>query len=200
VVLTSDHGELFGEGGRLGHGVSLHNKVLHVPLAFRWPGVVVRGGISQKVGLVDVMPTLLEMVGESVPRGLDGRSLEPLLLGKGPIPERPAFSELIFDPAACPGKRRECRVDRFSVQTERFKLVTSQRPEYERLYDLKADPAEEVDVSADHPAQMRRHREYLEAYLSGREAPEAAERKTILQGIEIDPETQRLSKEPAYME
>ena len=110
------------------------------------------------------------------------------------------LSELIYDPGACPKKRRGCRVDRFSVQTERFKFVTSQVPEYEHLYDLKADPAEKLDVSADHPAEVRRHRAYLEDYLSEQESPKAAEKKASEQGVEIDPETQRLLKELGYIE
>jgi len=59
IVLTSDHGEQFGERGRLGHGSTLDNRVLHVPLGFHWPDGIVPGSSDSPVELVDVMPTIL---------------------------------------------------------------------------------------------------------------------------------------------
>jgi arylsulfatase A-like enzyme len=158
VVITADHGEQFGEWGRIGHGQSLHNKVLHVPLALRWPGVVRKAAIETPVQLVDVMPTVLALVGIPAPASVDGQNLVPLLEGASG-PYRPAFSEQGHDDVECAqsGDADWCRnLDRVAVQTERFKLVTSDRPAWTRLYDLASDPGEEKDVAADWPDDVRR--------------------------------------------
>jgi len=79
VILLSDHGEEFGEHGKLGHGETLHNQALHVPLAFYWPGVIKPGRDQTPVQLVDVMPTVLDLLSVTPPAKLDGGSLGPTL-------------------------------------------------------------------------------------------------------------------------
>jgi choline-sulfatase len=167
VVLTSDHGDQFGEQGFVGHGNSLSNRVLHVPLGFAWPGHVEPGASANPVQLVDVLPTVLDLAGLPVPADLDGRSLAPLLRGQT-LPERPAFSELRTAPGVCErlGLPDDCRLDRYAVQTGRFKLVRSQLPRFEKLYDLAADPLETRDVAAEHPDALQEHRALLDAYLA----------------------------------
>jgi arylsulfatase A-like enzyme len=172
VVLTADHGDQFGEHGKVGHGETLHNAVLHVPLGFRWPGHVVPGASDDPVQLVDVMPTVLELAGLPVPAGRDGRSLAGLLLAGGTAPEpRPAYAEQITARGECLrlGLPKECRLDRYSVQTDRFKLVSSRVPEAKRLFDLRADPLEDHDVAAEHPDEVRHLSALLDAYLAGAE-------------------------------
>jgi arylsulfatase A-like enzyme len=169
VVVTSDHGEQFGEHGKVGHGESLHNRVLHVPLAFRWQGRIAPGETPQPVALVDVMPTLFELAELPVPEGLDGRSLAPRLHGgQPPAPGRAIVSELRHARGEC--KRLElpwnCELGRYAVQTGRFKLVSSRVPASEVLYDLDADPLETRDVAAHHPQEVARQRRLLDAYLA----------------------------------
>jgi arylsulfatase A-like enzyme len=158
VVVTADHGEQFGEWDRIGHAESLHNRVLHVPLGFRWPGMVPNVAVESPVQLVDVMPTVFELAGVPAPMGLDGHSLVPLLRDPA-APSRPAFSEQHQDPIDCLRLRlpeRRCQeVDRVAVQTDRYKLVSSLFPSYTRLYDLASDPQEERDVSGDWPDVVR---------------------------------------------
>ncbi len=91
IVLTADHGEEFWEHGRLGHGRSLYDEVLHVPLILRLPGGV-PARIADQVELVDVMPTLLDLSGIPIPEDLSGKSLRPLVTGES-WDERPAFAD-----------------------------------------------------------------------------------------------------------
>jgi arylsulfatase A-like enzyme len=167
VVLTSDHGDQFGEHGSVGHGNSLHNRVLHVPLGFRWPGRIPAGTSDTPVQLVDVLPTVLDLAGLPVSGELDGRSLAALMRGEAPQ-DRPAFSEMLSARGEC--QRLElpddCRIDRYAVQTRRFKLIASRVPSYEELYDLALDPLETRDVAAEHPDELARHRALLERYLA----------------------------------
>lgn len=167
VVLTADHGDQFGEGGKVGHGNSLHNYVLHVPLGFRWPGRIRPGHSDDPVQLVDVLPTVLELAGIPAPGALDGRSLAPLLRGEA-LPVRPAFSEMLSALGECQrlGLTDNCRLDRYAVQTQRFKLISSSVPRSDRLYDLAEDPLETRDVSTEHPDELARLRALLARYLS----------------------------------
>jgi arylsulfatase A-like enzyme len=172
VVLTSDHGDQFGESDKVGHGETLHNRIHHVPLGFRWPGRIEPGRSDTPVQLIDVLPTVLELAGHEVPAERDGRSLVPIMKGQS-VAARPAFAEQITARGECLRLRlpRECRLDRYSVQTGRFKYVSSKVPAYERLYDLEADPLETRDVLSEHPDEHERHRGLLRAYLA--DAPTA---------------------------
>ena len=80
VVLASDHGELLGERGEIGHGTA-YEAAIRVPLILAGPGIGA-GRTETRAGLVDLTPTILEIVGAPVPGGLDGRSLAPALRGE----------------------------------------------------------------------------------------------------------------------
>jgi len=87
VVFLSDHGEQFFEHGLWGHGRSLYEEELHVPLIFSLPGVVPAGGrTGQPVQLVDIVPTVLDLVGIEPPQLQHGRSLLPLILRERETP------------------------------------------------------------------------------------------------------------------
>jgi hypothetical protein len=86
VVITSDHGEMFGEHGLYNH-TSLYDENLLVPLVFGLPAGEAAGTrIADQVRLVDIMPTLLDLVGLEKPAGMNGVSLLPLIRG-GTLPD-----------------------------------------------------------------------------------------------------------------
>ena len=98
-VFMSDHGEEFLEHGRHFHGNSAYGEMVNVPLFFWWPEVVPAGAVvDELVQSIDVMPTLLELSGLSVPEQAQGQSLVPLMAAPE-APDmlgwvsRPAFSE-----------------------------------------------------------------------------------------------------------
>jgi arylsulfatase A-like enzyme len=92
VVFLADHGEEFYEHGKLQHGFSPWPEVTAIPLLIRLPPAwgLESGPIDSVVGLVDVMPTLLELVGVEPPAYTRGRSLVPLLLRER-LRERPVY-------------------------------------------------------------------------------------------------------------
>lgn len=92
VVLTADHGQHFGEHGTFGHGLTLWEPVLHVPLLLRGPDVPAGARVGDPVGLIDVLPTVLELLGVSSPRDIQGRSLVPKLRGEA-LPSRFLYAE-----------------------------------------------------------------------------------------------------------
>jgi arylsulfatase A-like enzyme len=82
VIFTSDHGEMMGDHGMLYKGCRFFEGLVHVPLIVKWPGVTQMGGRTNAlVELIDIAPTILEIVGVEIPYNMQGRSLTPLLRG-----------------------------------------------------------------------------------------------------------------------
>jgi len=137
VALTSDHGEEFWEHGRRGHGKSLVDELLRVPLVIAAPGdarVEPGSRVSDPVQLADLMPTLLDLGGLPIPGSLDGRSL----LAADSVRHRPVLAGLRMD-------------DRDLVAARRggFKLVWDRSSGERHLYALDGDhpEAEPIDPS-----------------------------------------------------
>jgi arylsulfatase A-like enzyme len=82
VVVTTDHGELLGDHQMLFKGPLHYDGLLRVPLVVRGPGVTPGLAVSEPVGLVDLVPTVLELARLPAPATLDGGSLAPLLAGQ----------------------------------------------------------------------------------------------------------------------
>jgi arylsulfatase A-like enzyme len=96
VVVTSDHGEEFQEHGSWGHGHSVYQELLGVPLLFRWPGTIpsdVR--VGPVVSTMDIGPTVLEATGVPIPREFEGRSLLGFMRGDWPPAPYVAFSDFL---------------------------------------------------------------------------------------------------------
>jgi arylsulfatase A-like enzyme len=94
VIITSDHGEEFGEHGGMGHGRTLHREVLQVPLILWAPGLLLPGRVTAPVSLLDVAPTILELLGLAADPGYRGTSLVAAARGRPTPADRPIFAEL----------------------------------------------------------------------------------------------------------
>lgn len=139
VVLLSDHGEGLGDHGEQEHGIFLYREALQVPLLLKLPGGRRSGeSVAAPVALVDVAPTLLQLVGVEAPPQLDGTSLLAALdPDRGAAPERAIYAETYY-PRFHLGWS-----ELTSLVRDRFHYVEGPDPE---LYDLAADPAEKVNV------------------------------------------------------
>jgi membrane-anchored protein YejM (alkaline phosphatase superfamily) len=74
VIVTADHGEAFNEHGDVGHGSSLHNELIRIPLIIKAPPLS-KGAHEERVQHTDLFPTLLDLLGLEPPYPLDGVSL-----------------------------------------------------------------------------------------------------------------------------
>lgn len=163
VVLTADHGQGLSDGLRL-HGWGKHRLVyewsVRVPLLVRAPGLA--GAVARVEDLVrvtDVLPTVLELCGLDVPPGLDGRSLLPLLRGEPSAP-RLAYSEslnVLGDEPPMKALPPHCKDNLFALQDGRWKLIFhANEPANTELYDLAADPGEQVNLAGERLDEVRR--------------------------------------------
>jgi arylsulfatase A-like enzyme len=105
IVLLGDHGEEFYEHEGFGHGHTLYDEVLRVPLIFSLPGTLVEAHrYKPQVRLLDVLPTILDVLGFENPSHLEGTSLKSVLFGKGApaepgnrlLPSTVAYSEALY--------------------------------------------------------------------------------------------------------
>jgi arylsulfatase A-like enzyme len=81
VIVTGDHGDEFFEHGYKGHGRTLYREVTHIPLIAYVPGLPGGRVIDEPVSLVDLMPTILDLLGIAAPEGLNGTSLAGAIAG-----------------------------------------------------------------------------------------------------------------------
>jgi arylsulfatase A-like enzyme len=138
IVVCADHGEAWGEHKQYFHGTDLYDEQMRVPLIIAIPGHAPRV-IDDQVELVDVAPTLLDLVGAPIPPAMRGRSLLPRIDGK-PLPPAPTFSEMM--PATAWPHQAAMMVDGDHKIIHR---ISDRRWE---LYDLKRDPGEKTNLAA----------------------------------------------------
>lgn len=145
TVFTGDHGESLGEHGEGTHGFFIYDSTVLVPLVFRWPGEVPPGESRAGARLVDLAPTVLELLGEEALSGTDGLSLRGLFRGE----------QLVLPPATIETYQPWISYGWAPLRGLRhagWKLVMAPRPE---LYDLARDPREEHDLARARPEKLR---------------------------------------------
>ncbi len=155
VIVTSDHGELFGEHGLVDHMITPYREAIDVPCIVTGPGIAA-GRSSKPVQTVDVFSTIAELLGvDSGPR--QGTSL----LGEETHP-------IVSEWYACPdGALRNPRFKgRFDSDVQTLQSGTLFLMEFEdgrcELYDLATDPAETHNVATERPADVARLRAELD--------------------------------------
>lgn len=137
VVVTADHGEAFGEHDNVAHGGDLFEESVRVPLLIHVPGAASRD-VHQEVGLLDVAPTCLELLGAAIPASMQGETLASTVLAGEAPRARPVFFETW---RAQPG-RAEPTAHEVGVVLDRQKVIHDRISGTFAAYDLGADPQE----------------------------------------------------------
>jgi arylsulfatase A-like enzyme len=155
IVITADHGEELWEEGRVGHGASLRQSLVHVPLLISYPPLLSPGVVVEGVETVDILPTVLDALGERIPDGVQGESLIPLAQGAGRGYPRPAIaSQYEYHHAMSLGG---------------WKIVARRSGgdnERVQVYDLESDYDERHNLAATRPVERRFLTDVLGLYLS----------------------------------
>jgi Arylsulfatase A and related enzymes len=139
IVFSSDQGLAMGSHGLMGKQ-NLYDAGMKVPLVIAGPGVP-QGETAALTYLLDVFPTICDLVGAKIPAGLDGKSLKPVIDGN----------------SACVRESLFCayRDVQRAVRDERYKLIRYPQVNVTQLFDLKSDPDEMRDLAGD-SAQVKR--------------------------------------------
>jgi len=160
LVVLADHGEILGErGGFFGHGPTLYQESVGVPLLVRFPPRIPAGvRIAQPVSTLGVFATILDLAGIEAPPTLQVGSLAPLARGESQDGGGPILSELhvnreIRSGSAAPDPQMQSDRRYRLLREGSFKLVASSKGE-SFFYDLSADPGETRDLSAERTADV----------------------------------------------
>ncbi len=161
IVVTADHGEGRGEHNESTHSLLAYNSTLHVPLIVKPAAEEMELGVGRRfaarVGLVDVLPTVLDWLGLDIPEDLQGRSLVPPL---GSDVEAPR-DRVLYAETLSPRIGHEWGELR-ALFVEDLKYIHGPRPE---LFDLAADPRELNNLVASRPKEAEEMKRKLEIYL-----------------------------------
>lgn len=176
IVITSDHGEELFEHGFLGHASTslngkLYDEIIRIPLIILWPKKLRHAVINSYVQQVDIMPTILDFLGLSIPDGLQGNSLLPLMKDTflGDLQSVPVRSQqgAVFCETVLGGYQSTKEMEKIRlrcIRTDRWKLIytnaspgdlrkeglNGDKDKFE-LYDLKSDPGEVNNIITRHP-------------------------------------------------
>jgi arylsulfatase A-like enzyme len=193
IVVTADHGEsLFDHGLWVGHALFLTDDEIRVPLVVRpGGGRVARPVFDTVVESVDIVPTVMDLLGLPVPTGIEGQSLARLIRtgdDRGLVPRA-------FGMSSGMGNMPYLRtpdwkyIGRAGVPLERILLthlqpkpgvdVASRVPLGEQLYDLRADPGEQTNVVAERPDEANALRLELAHLMAGCSRPKEVGTVTI---------------------
>lgn len=154
VIFASDHGEGLGNHNHVGHISQLYDSLLRVPLIFVWRGNLPEGlVVDEAVSLVDIFPTLADLLELDSPTISSGASLVPLLR-EGAMPSRPVIAATY---------RPESFSDKRAIVLDGYKYIHSWKDEQEKeeLYDVVNDPGELDDLANARPEVLEKLRAEL---------------------------------------
>jgi arylsulfatase len=139
IVITADHGDEQWEAGRVGHGGSLAESLIRVPLVVYHPPLFPAGAVEEGVDTIDILPTLLDAMGLGAPVDAQGQSLVPLAQGVGRGYPRPSIASQYETWHAM-------RLAGWKIKAGGDKV---------KLYNVAADPYEKTELQDSRPIERR---------------------------------------------
>jgi arylsulfatase A-like enzyme len=159
IIVVSDHGEEFFDHGDLMHGHTQFEEQVHVPLIVRGPGLAGATRFHDIVSLVDIMPSILGVLGVTTEAEQDGVDLRLAQRSAGYAPAgRVVFAEAAQTSSANSAGDR-------AVRNQRYKLHYDTRTGVKILFDLQEDPGEQKNIAAETPTVVDSLFNYLEHFM-----------------------------------
>ncbi len=156
VILVSDHGELMyshpADFNTADHR-SVYDKVQHVPLVIWGPDIPRGRRVDALAAQYDLLPTIFDLEGLTIPKQADGKSLKPLLDGTASEVNRYVYGEdMLLEP-------------QYSIRSERYKLIETMRTGGIQCFDMLTDPGETQDICDALPGVAAELKQALDAHL-----------------------------------
>ncbi|MHC4086764.1 MAG: sulfatase-like hydrolase/transferase, partial [Planctomycetota bacterium] len=146
IIVTGDHGEMLGEHGEAGHMFFIYQSAMKVPLIYKLPGSNAAHKIDDIASIIDIVPTVCDLLDIDPPAGIQGKNLAPYFSNKPPESEdRHLYCESLY-PTKYEGNSL------LGLISKRWKYIQTTRPE---LYDLQEDPGEQTNLLETHPHRAR---------------------------------------------
>ncbi|UCF67118.1 MAG: sulfatase [Acidobacteriota bacterium] len=181
IIVTSDHGEMLGEHGRMGHGHRLYQQEIHIPLVMKYPHGEQRARRTDvPIQLTELAPMILERLALERPPEMQG--------GVPPEIGHPLIAEVY------PLEALSQDGDTRAIFDGSFKFVWNAKGQH-ALYDLGDDPGELKNLLDEHPERARSMSERLESFLARLPKPPPPGEQQI-----IDEQTQRALRELGYLD
>ncbi len=154
VIITSDHGEQFGEHNLLSHGNSLYRFLVHVPLVILWPGKIPAGRVvTTPVSLRDVPATVMELADLRDGAHFPGKSLSRFwregVVDADQVPAAYSEVDISWDMLEVPVVKGKYR----SLVTNDYHYIAAPDGR-EEIYDFAADPSEMLNLAATHAGRQ----------------------------------------------
>lgn len=161
IVITSDHGEGLGQHDNLGHTINLYEEAVRVPLIFYWPNHITRNRIiNAPVELVDLMPTILDLIGITDDEfSFQGQSLSNALCNGSKLDlDRPVYLQRpyfkgIYLPILY-NKKIWLKGEKFAIKVKNWKYIEAKEENTKELFDLNADPQELNNIYSSFPEKV----------------------------------------------
>jgi len=189
IIIVSDHGEEFLEHLRWGHGQSVYQELIQVPLLFKFPkGVdILPQVVESPVNTIDITPTILDFLGRAdLATEMQRRSLLPLMRGQGERVNQSIFSEV---------EELYCQVMVYALIEDTLKLILSRDEERENkveLYNIVRDPGEKNNLWRESEEALGM-KERCENFINHLQAGELREKS------KFDPQTLKRLKAMGYL-
>lgn len=184
VVIVSDHGEEFLEHGRTVHHPQIYDELVRIPLIIYCPGAIRKGRVPHLVRSVDILPTILDVLGIENQYSFDGCSLLPTLQGKEHI--RPDFAYMDSPPYR-------------GIRTSEWKLIRNEETKALELYNLESDPGETRNVAETNSEKASELVERLDTLCHQLARDSVAADRVLGEGTEVSEEIAKRLRSLGYL-
>lgn len=137
IIVTSDHGEEFREHGLFSHPRQLYDELIRVPLIIKLPNVGREQRIVRQVGLIDIVPTILDSLNLNRNNRFEGNSLLPLIEDEN----NEIFPDYTMSDATPDRDYRH-----ICIRTDEWKYILNEQNGNRELYNLFEDPKEQANL------------------------------------------------------
>jgi len=183
IAVLSDHGESLSEHGEYTHGIFLYDSTLRIAFIMAGPGVPKGLRVKQQARTVDLLPTVLDLMGDKAPHDVQGTSLVPAFSGKE-VATGYSYAETLYP------KINHGWAELRGMRTSRWKYIRAPKSE---LYDLAQDPGEANNVIGSHPEEAARLEARVRAVIAAGDGPEK------VQTAMVDQRTMQQLKSLGYL-